>query len=352
MRSLNFFGSFVATFLLISCGGGGAGGSNTINLPSTNSITSKAFDCDENAQTVLAQKAVPFVYQLADTQFAAPEKPNVGFSIESMRTEIDGISETLNVVIYSKNGGVALRGIAIIAHGHSPAYEKAPAAALGAENYATAYPFLQKGFVPIVVARRGNFGSSGGRLIDFGANGMLSDYSKGSIDYSVLARTATEYQAASITAVLDSLKNDARFKSLMNQIIVVGTSGGAPTVLQFAADSQVFRNAKFKAVARITGYDTAHDINPDAAYGARKYMFELAKKVDISSFWLGGTDDSITSFGKLACEYKFYSEGNTSNKSVFLGSPGFGHGPDLALFTDSIYPLFKKYLEDVGFIQF
>lgn len=353
MKSAQVLGVFSVICLLLGCGGGGGvPTTSTVLVPTGASLAGSVpalvagFACNENAEAALVPKVASVPYQFI------PANSNVGFEIKALRVEIDGKSETLNFVIYSQVGGTALRGIALIAHGHSPRYEKAEAFDLGAENYAVAHPFLAKGFLPIVIARRGNFGSTGGRLIDFAANGMTSDYSKGLIDYSVLERAATEYQAASMTTILELLKNDVQLKLLMNQIIVVGTSGGAPTVLQFAADSQVFKSAKYRAVARVTGTDTAFDTNPDAALGARKYLSELAKKVDVPSFWLGGTDDPITSFGKLACEYKFYSDGNLSQKSMLLGSPGFGHGSDLALFSSSIYPSFKKYLENVGFTQF
>jgi len=345
----------VVSVTLPGCGGGGGGGASTESpapatptptptpSPSPTPTASTSYACDPAAAEAAAPHTAPYVALADPVDYSTSE-----VTIERWSLNVDGQPNQLNVAISRPRVSTPIRGIVIVVHGFSPVQTSLPPEAM-VDQYWNAQ-MNQRGYFSVQVALRGNFGSTGARLVDLAALGLLQRYAAGEIPYADLVLAAIRYQAASVIAVLDQMAKDPVYQPHLSSLFLVGASGGANTVLQVSADSPVFKAASKKAVVRLTGLDSRNDTNPDALPGVSEYTARFAKET-VSSLWIGGKEDPLTSIGQLACQFKFYDQASGFPNKFFV-VPGLGHGGFRDLFTASISTNFKQYMTSRGFDGF
>ena len=112
----------------------------------------------------------------------------------------------------------------------------------------------------------------------------------------------------------------------------------------------MFKAATKKALVRLTGLDSKNDTNPDALPGVSEYTARFAKDT-VSSLWIGGQEDPLTSIGQLACQFRFYDQAAGFPNNFYV-VPGMGHGGFGDLFSTSIAPAFNQYMVSRGFAGF
>ena len=120
--------------------------------------------------------------------------------------------------------------------------------------------------------------------------------------------------------------------------------------MQTAADSAVFKVATKKGLIRLAGLGSPIDDTKQTA-GVDEYSARIAKATAVSSLWLGGLDDPISSNGLIACQFKFHN-----NVAGFINTlymvPGFGHLDFSQMSTQVLSPVLKDYLTKRGFAGF
>ncbi len=326
------------------CGGGaGTDGSSAGSIPIAPPAAPTSYDCDRSTSAALASHTLPFVRQYEPQTVAGTTV------FDRWAVQIEGQLHELNVAITRPPLHVTpIRGIAISVHGFSSTLSTMPPSAM-VNSYWDAQ-MNARGYVAMSVALRGNYGSTGARLIDLSANGLLDQYQSRQIPYADVVQASIRYQSASVVAVLQNMGADPAYQPYLSTILLVGASGGANTVLQAAADSPVFQAATKRAIVRLTGLDSANDTNPEAGPSVSEFTARIAKDT-ASSLWIGGADDPLTSIGQLACQFKFFDQASGFANSFYV-VPGFGHGGPSDLFTPSISPVFKQYMVSRGFTGF
>lgn len=327
--------------LASGCGGGGGGGSEQGQPPVPAPITS--FQCDASTSAAAAPHTAPYINQLESVDSSVSK-----LTFERWPLEVDGQPNELNMAISRPPELTPVRGLVLVVHGFSSANATlAPIAMV--DQYWNAQ-MNSRGYLSVNVALRGNFGSTGARLVDLEALGLLAQYYAKQIPYADLELAATRYQSASVVAVLKKMASDPAYQPYMSTLFLIGSSGGANTVLQTAADSPVFKAAAKRALVRLDGLDSAFDTNPDALPGVSQYSARIAKDTS-SSMWIGGLEDPITSIGQLACQFKFYDQA-AGFPNFFYVVPGLGHAGPSALFSPTLLPLFKQYMVSRQFAGF
>lgn len=324
-----------------ACGGGGGGSAST--APTVSPEIPASYACDTKTSAAAAPHTAPYI-----NQFEAAASVASTTAFERWAMQIDGQPHELNMAIAKPPASMTTRGIVLHVHGFSPSLATQPPTAV-ANGYWDKH-MNARGYISVSVALRGNYGSTGARLIDLVATGILAQYQAKQIPYADVVLASTRYQSASVVAVLHKMSTDPVFQPHLSTIMLVGASGGANTILQIAADSAVFQAATKKALVRLTGYDSANDTNPEAGPGVSEYTARIAKST-ASSLWIGGQDDPITSIGQLACQFKFFDLAAGFPNSFYV-VPGLGHGGPSDLFTPSISPVFKQYMAARGFAGF
>ncbi len=304
--------------------------------------TSGDYSCDEAAAASAAPKTAPIAFD------REPWPSQASVSHERWALTIEGEHHELNVAIARPSSPMNPAGIVINGHGLSPSLKTAPPSAM--VNLYWDSQFASRGYLSVTVGRRGNYGSTGSSLIDIVGTGLLAQYHAGQISYADLEQAAVKYQSASLVAALERIGADPAYQPYLSRIVLWGASGGAPTVLQTAADSAIFQAASSKAIVRLTGFDTAFDTNPDAAPGAREHLTRIAPFAS-PTLWVGGVEDPITSFAKLSCEFIYFAAA-AGFPNYFYGVPGLGHGGAADLFTRTLFPIFSQYMAEQGFPGF
>lgn len=331
------------SLLIAACGGGGTetdGGGSSMAVPGA-PAPAASFACDMAAAASAAPKAPSIVSPLIFPAQATVAPPTV----ERWPVTISGQAHELNVLVSRPAASISIRGIVLKMHGHSPTLATLPPMAM-LDQYWDGF-VTGKGYVSVSVARRGNYGSTGERLVDVAATGLLAQYQAGQIPYADLSLAAWRYQSDSMVAALSRMAADPSFAPYMHTLILIGASGGAATVLQTAADSSVYKAAQKKALIRISGRDSVFDTNPDAAPGEYQYLSRIAASTS-PSLWLGGLDDPVTSAGNLSCEFRFFNEASGFVNQMYL-IPGYGHGGFQELLSDALYPIvLRPYLVAQG----
>lgn len=327
-------------FALVACGGGGGGSSVT----AVNATPTTNYACDMTVSAAAATHTATYVSQ-PESLFVFSANT---LTFEQWTVQIDDQSYDLNVAIARPPISTSIHGIVLNVHGFSPANATLPPAAM-VNSYWDAQ-MNSRGYMSVSVALRGNFGSTGNRLADIVANGLLGQYQNKQISYADVELASIRYQSASVVAVLQKMSIDPAYQPYLPTIMLIGASGGANTVLQTAADSPVFQAAMKKALVRLTGLDSASDTNPEAGPGVSEYTARIAKNT-VSSLWIGGQDDPLTSIGQLACQFKFFDQA-AGFPNFFYIVPGLGHGGSTDLFTPTISPVFKQYMVSRGFAGF
>ena len=340
IRKLIFSSGLIAILFVAGCGGGGGDGV----APPTAVVAANesSYACDKAIEAAKAPHASTFVAQYD------PAPPTDPHSFERWPLLIDEKGEELNVAISQPQVLVPVRGIVIIGHGHSASQATAAPSAM-VDGYWDAQ-LTSRGYIVITVARRGNFGSTGQRHVDLDATGLLAKYQSRQISYADVELAATRFQSASLVAALQKISTDSRFQPYLSTILLIGASGGANTVLQTAADSPVFQVASKKALIRLTGLDSAGDTNPDALPGVSEYSARIAKNT-VSSLWVDGQDDPITSPGQLACQFKFFTQAAGFSNSFYI-VPGLGHLGFSNLLSVTLSPILNGYMTSRGFAGF
>jgi hypothetical protein len=275
-----------------------------------------------------------------------PATPAIGdLTAQRWAVTIERQSFELNAVVGRPAVGTTVKGVVLDMHGNSAAQETLSPTVLG--NSIWHMYFVSRGYITVSVARRGNYGSTGERLINVVTTGLQASYSAGTIPYADISLASWRYQAASMVAALANMAGNPAFAPHLHTILLIGTSGGAATAVQTSVDSAVFRQAAQKALIRVTGRDSASDTNPDAGPGEYQYLSRIAA-ASSPSLWIGGTDDPITAVGNLACEFKFFDESAGFENAMYL-IPGFGHGGPEVLLSDRLFPILSGYLAQQGF---
>lgn len=308
-----------------------------------NSASPSSYACDKAIEEANAPHTGTYLSQFE------------GFSINAVTTyerwplQIDGRAEELNIAISRPpSASTPIRGIIFPGHGLGGTQ----AAMLPSQMVDTyfASQMASRGYLVVWVARRGNFGSSGDQ------DGFYRSIPAG-ITNAEWYKLAGKYQAASTVAVLAKMSSDPAYQPYMSTMLITGASGGADAVMQTAADSSVFQRATNRALVRLTGYATAIPglATPTAMQlaleGGNKYAAELAKSTSTSMLWIGGVEDTTTSIGQLACQYKFFNKGS-GIENTFWAVPGLGHFGFSNLFSLTLSSIFKRYLTSQGFAGF
>lgn len=319
MRSkLKLVGPTVALLGLLGCGGGTGGPAVTTSGSAPIAELPVGFACDELSAFSKAQKIT-----------ADPTMPGAQFpytqvvTFETWPVRIDGSVFRLNVRVAMPKQGTLIRGVWLYAHGIAN-LGAVPKEYMGFdiehESRATSL-----GYITMCVARRGNYGSDGAPFSpDTGK--WIDQYQSRQINYSQFDDLLWGYHADSVIGAMEYMKRDMRIAPYLDTIVLTGFSGGAETLLYAAARSSVFIAARNKAMVRGAGRDSAFDTNPEAALGNNESMARLASAPGmVPALWYGGTVDSTTSAGKLACAFGFFNSANAAgSKLIFLN--GMGHG--------------------------
>lgn len=334
------------TGVLAACGGGGDTTTSTPTTPTPTTptpATPATYACDPVQAAAAAPHTAPYVAQYDPADFSIST-----LTFERWPLLVDGTPNELNVSISKPPASIPVRGLALVVHGFSPAQATLPPQSM-VDHYLNAQ-MNQRGYLSVNVALRGNYGSTGARLVDLAALGVLQKYQAGQIPYADTVLAAIRYQSASVVAVLQKMATDPVFQPHLSTILLVGASGGANTILQTSADSPVFKAATKKALVRLTGLDSKNDTNPDALPGVSEYTARYAQDT-VSSLWIGGQEDPLTSIGQLACQFKFYDQASGFQNSFYV-VPGMGHAGFGDLFSTSVASSFKQYMASRGFSGF
>ena len=345
---------------LTGCGGGGGDASGTsVTTPAPPQAQAVDYSCDKAATLAAAPRTATFIPVLENisTQYQNPAKLAV-FTTERWSLVIDGKSEELNVVIAKPaSPSTPINGIVIWNHGTDVAQATQPAVNAmdgGLADYAT-----NRGYIVVAIARRGNFGSTGTMFLAQSSQDALDFYKKfnaGTVTYAQKLLAEEQYHAAPIVAALDKMSKDAAYAPHLKNLIMMGGSGGADVSTQTAADSVVFKSATKRLVVRQSGVmSTQFDGDPKAVPGADEYAIKLAASVNASTLWFQGENDTTTSPGIVACQYKFYAQGAKAAGygSQFYLVPGAAHNlGGTAMFSTSLSGIFKKAATDQGCVGF
>ena len=329
-------------FMLSACGGGsngngtGAGSGTPIGAGAT---TSSLYACDRTTAAAAAPRTATYVPTIATLPTTNPT-----LVYETWALSIDGVTENINVVIVTPGPGVTIHGMVIYSHGISPTYKSLPSTQMpevGAHNQ-----FAGHGYITLYVARRGYFGSTGAATMSAAGSALVAQYQNFAISSAKLEEGLWKLHASPVTAAMSRLTTDIRFSPYLATIILTGASGGAETSLQVAFDSGIFRAATIKAILRITGKDSALDTNPEAGLAANEYGEHIASNTS-PSLWFGGELDPITSLGGLACQFQFFKAASSKINQIYA-VPGMGHDGVAAMFTTSLYPKTRAFLQGAG----
>jgi hypothetical protein len=307
------------TVFLSGCGGGSGVAANT---------TLADFACDESAAYA---KATKLTVDLTKPAVSYPDKLLLDTTWPWL-VSIDGKEYSLWTRIVYPDPGVPIRGVWMYVHGINPAYTTASPSQLIYDAYEERRAW-NLGYIAVSVARRGNFGSDGTPYSPNTAT-WVTQYQSRQITYAQVADLTWGYQADSVIAALNYMKNVSFLAPYLSNLVLSGFSGGAETVMYVAAKSPVFASATRKAIIRGAGRDSAYDTNPEAPPGYDESLYKLAAMPGVvPALWYGGTNDPITSPGKLACAFGFANHANAANSSL-LFIDGMGHGGPETLTAD------------------
>ena len=348
-----------AVALLSACGGGGGDGSSVSAVVVPPVVQAIDYSCDKAAILVIAPRTTVLgtVFENFSTQYQNPAMVAAS-TAERWSLVIDGKNEELNVVIAKPaSPSTPINGIIIWAHGQDVTF--ATQSVVNAMDFGLANQVTNRGYIVVAVARRGNFGSTGSMFLAQSGQAGLDVYIKynaGTITYAQKLLAEEQYHAASIVAALDKMSKDATYVPYLKNIILMGASGGADAAMQTAADSTVFKAATKKLVVRQSGVMSAQfDSDPKVVPGADEYAIKLAASVNASTLWFQGENDTTTSPGIVACQYKFYAQGAKAAgyASQFYLVPGASHNlSGSTMFATVLSGIFKKALTDQGFVGF